>query len=457
MFLSYIVMWIVLFTPVRLLFERKHQTGDAGWNHVTWYWAVFGILALYVGDVVLFVAFACHNPPPWNSLFALFMRPRAVIAMLFEAIPQFILQVSILAHPDTFDVNHNFLEISIGISFLYILFVFMQLYTGSYATDMPLVRYTKRVVTESFDDMLDVVGWHTRQCVVNEVTILYFVDGIIGDSGAEIVAAELLDSTSITKILLTGNNIGATGATALANTIANKHMLQHLDLSRNKIGAGGIEALAEQLPSSNLRHLSLNKVHPPSESLGALFDSLPDCKHLETLELCSNDLTYDDIVHLAGVLPRTSITTLSLRKNSNIGDAGAKVLAAALHRSALQELHLCFCDIGDDGAKALAAGFSTNPQSLCTLRLVSNRIEDDGATAIANSLASSKIQELMLTDNCIGDVGAYGISQAIPQCNELCSLYLAANSFSSDSARSLQSVAVSCNADRASPGIDVYL
>ena len=106
-----------------------------------------------------------------------------------------------------------------------------------------------------------------------------------------------------------------------------------------------------------------------------------------TLDMSNKSLTHKDIPGLLKGNPK--ITMLSLKRN-NIGDAGAKDLAA---NTTLTSLNLAYNDIGDVGAKALAAN-----TTLKTLNLSDNKIGDVGAKDLA---ANETITHLDLNYNNI--------------------------------------------------------
>ena len=84
----------------------------------------------------------------------------------------------------------------------------------------------------------------------------------------------------------------------------------------------------------------------------------------------------------------SSLATLSLAGNS-IGDEGAKALAASVAASgSLVTLNLNSCGIGDEGAKALAAGVASSG-SMAHLSLRLNSIGDEGAKALAEAVSVS--------------------------------------------------------------------
>jgi hypothetical protein len=117
---------------------------------------------------------------------------------------------------------------------------------------------------------------------------------------------------------------------------------------------------------------------------------------------------------IAAALRGSSVTTLNLY-NNNIGDEGAKAIAAALRGSSVTTLHLYNNKIGDEGAKAVAAALNgrENAASVTTLNLNDNNIGDEGAKAIAAALRESNVTTLALNNNKIGDEGAKALLEGV--------------------------------------------
>ena len=99
----------------------------------------------------------------------------------------------------------------------------------------------------------------------------------------------------------------------------------------------------------------------------------------------------------------------------NIRDAGAEVLAQALHHnSTLEWLDLSNNSINDAGANALAQVLCHNP-TLEWLNLSNNNISDTGVEALAQALYhNSTLEELLLSNNdAIGKEGTHRLLQAL--------------------------------------------
>jgi hypothetical protein len=105
-----------------------------------------------------------------------------------------------------------------------------------------------------------------------------------------------------------------------------------------------------------------------------------------------------------------------LRLGSNgISVQGARTLASILQSkdSRLEELYLCGNRLGDEGVSVLADALKSN----CTLRVLDlgrNRFGDQGARDLAEFLRSnSSLQELNVWGNSIGPSGAAAVAEAL--------------------------------------------
>ena len=112
---------------------------------------------------------------------------------------------------------------------------------------------------------------------------------------------------------------------------------------------------------------------------------------------------------------KTSVTSVNLSINKEIGDEGAKALAEALKVNAtVKELGLYGCGIGDDGAAALAEALRTN-SSLSQLSLIGTNIGDEGATALRDAVRG---RQGFLARRCLlvheGDLLALGVGKDRP-------------------------------------------
>ena len=138
-------------------------------------------------------------------------------------------------------------------------------------------------------------------------------------------------------------------------------------------------------------------------------------------------------------LRKNDHTSLELNLCSNkISDEGATALAIAMKGNAtLQRLSLSFNKISDKGATAVAQALEGNT-TLRKLSLHSNQISDEGVTALAQALeGNTTLQKLYLGSNKISDKGATALAQAMKGNTTLQRLYLFSNQISDKGATAL--------------------
>jgi uncharacterized protein (TIGR02996 family) len=190
--------------------------------------------------------------------------------------------------------------------------------------------------------------------------------------------------TNLEELDLSENEIGETGARALAAApVLGK--LRSLEMRMNALGPAGAEALAgsERLPALHRLGLCDNEVGLPRLlTLGRAHDLL----RVPVLDLSANGLK---VAGLQAILTRPTkepagvrLTELDL-SNNDLGDAGARLLAACPHLANLTVLRLAYCGIGDDGVRALAAALHLN--RVVALDLDNNPILDEGFRAFRDT------------------------------------------------------------------------
>lgn len=106
----------------------------------------------------------------------------------------------------------------------------------------------------------------------------------------------------------------------------------------------------------------------------------------------------------------STLTTLSIGPNHQIGPEGTKSLAASPYLSRLENLVLYHNYIGSDGVAALAA--SPYLAKLKTLVLNSNEIDNAGMVALASSPYLTRLESLTLGSNKIGAKGVAALVSA---------------------------------------------
>ena len=198
----------------------------------------------------------------------------------------------------------------------------------------------------------------------------------IGPVGAQHLAQALRVNTSVKTLTLSSNHLQDKGAMALAEMLGRygsgmvNTTLEHIDLSNGRIGPAGAQCLAQAL------HINTS---------------------VKTLKLSGNTLHNEGVMALAEVL-------------------------GAVNNTTLEHVNLNYCGINPRGAKHLAQALRVN-NSVKTLKLIGNRLGNNGANALAEMLGeygsmssrtvNSTLEHIDLSKCRIGTEGARQLALAL--------------------------------------------
>ncbi|RHY32544.1 hypothetical protein DYB32_002453 [Aphanomyces invadans] len=149
----------------------------------------------------------------------------------------------------------------------------------------------------------------------------------------------------------------------------------------------------------------------PFPSLSSFDFSVPFALHQLSLTQC--DLTSEDVSHLARGLAESTVTWLNLSDNPRIGSSGVRALATtALRTSAVTMLCLNHVTMGSLGCSHLAHVLGdTRVTELC---VDSNGIGDGGALFLGYVMRMSpSLRSLSMQHNAISISGAMGLLQSL--------------------------------------------
>jgi|GEM_PF-2212093 len=150
-------------------------------------------------------------------------------------------------------------------------------------------------------------------------------------------------------------------------------------------------------------------------------------RKVNLLTLTHSKLTREALSVIAKALESVNYE-ISIYLNSNkIDDVGAIALAESLKNKKIQTLSLDGNEIGDQGAKALAAALKINQK--VTLFLQDNKIGPTGAEALVKAWAThTSTRSIDLSKNRLGDEGARRIAEVLAKnSGKITSLYLRYN------------------------------
>lgn len=232
---------------------------------------------------------------------------------------------------------------------------------------------------------------------------------------------------------------------SLVEPLTQSPQLQQLSVSYSTVGKATTQALALHMPRSPIRHFILEKNHLGDSGVQELVTSL---QSVVTLHLIDNDIGETGVEALTKT-PFSQLSSLSLDKNMHIGgrvkgliealgchlkdlslgatglrDGHVKEFAPTLSSSRIENLSLHHNDIGNEGMVALLDHL---PVRLIRLDLHNNCIGTPGVQALTRALrlgALYNLEELDLENNRIGNRGIDGLAMELthgllPRCHSV--------------------------------------
>lgn len=230
-------------------------------------------------------------------------------------------------------------------------------------------------------------------------------------------ACELLDS-------------GVARLAALIQTPTSRlrHTLQALELEKNNITSAGLRDLSPALNTCTaLKKINLSYNEIEADGILSLRDSAPHlCARLEFLDLSLNELDGPGITALRDLL-QTCLNSQTVLLGSilpmeafrHFHDFDRNWFQSSLQNCRdITKLRLSDNRMGDEEILHLCNAIRTNCPKLKFLSLAGNRISVNGASIIADYIAScDSLQVLFLNENRIETKGALSILNAISQSN----------------------------------------
>lgn len=242
----------------------------------------------------------------------------------------------------------------------------------------------------------------------------------MGHFGAQ--ALGLVLPTSLVALHLSHNKLGADGVWKMANRLPRLRQLQFLDLSYNDIGNDGCLELARNLVPLVDNENSNNDNTSSSSSSPVL---------LQTLKLAGNGIQDGGLAELIKVLPRlVNLQNMDLSHNK-LANGAAKQLSSVLRKCpGLETLDLSHNQIGDSGCVSLVEALlppededdDEEEDSECE-----SDLQDGQEGRISEELSlgeyhvdglrqqQSRLYELRLNHNVIGDEGAGALVEHLDQ------------------------------------------
>jgi len=206
---------------------------------------------------------------------------------------------------------------------------------------------------------------------------------------------------------------------AMAHFICKSSKQWKLYLNNCYIRGKGLNILISVLTESRRRHVitsaSFNSNRLQLNSAEPLVLLLNTQASLHTLNLKYNQLGDQGVEQLSLCLQSNNVLKHLDISYNNITDNGAKSIGLMLQKnSTLQNLFLGNNCIGPIGMESIAEGLKNVHIDLNLLSLESNKLGEDGAQHLAESIQINQTLKVLDISNCnIGPAGAYAISQAM--------------------------------------------
>ena len=251
----------------------------------------------------------------------------------------------------------------------------------------------------------------------------------LSSEDVEALASALPEIPALERLNLCSNGLGDDSATILSTVLGECRNLHVLELQGNQISDTGALALSKVLSSLSHCLISLSLGSLLGKEAQGFMTNISSLENLSTLDLSGNKSGSSFANALATALPSLSLSCLNLGA-TGIGPRGAKAILPVLARDKnmdLRELYLGGCRLGFFGTKTIASvGL---PVGLEVLDLSNNDIGDDGAWQITNSIMNlNRLKALDLSSNAgFGDDAVAEVGRLLPNMQNLSSLNLSNN------------------------------
>nr|XP_048314143.1 ribonuclease inhibitor isoform X2 [Myodes glareolus] len=241
------------------------------------------------------------------------------------------------------------------------------------------------------------------------------------EAGVQMLCKGLKDSACQLESLKL-ENCGVTSANCrdLCDVLASKASLLHLDLGSNKLGNAGIAALCSGLllPSCRLKTLWLWECDITAEGCKDLCRVLRAKQSLKELSLAGNELRDEGAQLLCESLlePGCQLESLWIKTCSLTAACCSHICSVLTKNRSLLELQMSSNPLGDPGVLELCKALGQPDTVLRVLWLGDCDVTDNACSSLAAVLlANRSLQELDLSNNCMGDLGVLQLMESLKQ------------------------------------------
>jgi len=285
------------------------------------------------------------------------------------------------------------------------------------------------------------------------LTVLDLGFNCVGDEGCTALSLHtVVGNHTLRNLFLSGNHITQKGAMALASAILHGCSLSRINLSSNNLGPDGINVLSQSIREVETRvklllqrqggikigynikpvtieELNVDNVSMLPRGFDALANMILTNSNLKTISLANNDLHDNDLALLSQSLTQNKeipveSLVLSFNKftcvgveclmnavwgsqtlktikldNNNMQDRGAQLFSVVLGSIKLEVLDVSFNKISTVGVKAIMKSLSEN-DSLKRLALCGIPMDQNASKAVSYALAYNQSLQRLNIDSC---------------------------------------------------------
>lgn len=278
----------------------------------------------------------------------------------------------------------------------------------------------------------------------SSVEYLELEDVALGNSSTEALILGLSNNVGLRYLDLTGNQIGPAGALGIAKAVRGNTVLEHLDIKDNRIEDLGTNYISRAiLDNKSLLHLDVSGNRITDVGIADLASALHENHNLHSLAIRDNTIGDHAAQQLAQAISRSDASIRRLEMGNPAGGTqgkislnGLKIFWPLLIKSNITFLDLASHVLGTDGI-GLIAHSDWGLGALTHLNLAGNRIGGAGMTHIIQLLKkNTTLTHLNLSWNDINDAAAFELSEHLPA-SQLQELVLTNNFITMDGARAL--------------------
>lgn len=249
----------------------------------------------------------------------------------------------------------------------------------------------------------------------------------MGDDLAQVLAKSLDSLPALESINIANNNLTDIGLSPIINSLLNCPTVTSLNISNNKVDDLASQALFNYVsaPSCNLVELIMQKADIDDLETARFITAISIRHTIQEIDLSENLLGSHEIIKLTSKrgsslltggesialllkTPECSVKSLKLAWNK-IHYGGIALAQSLRTNTSLCYLDLSYNCIGGAGGEMLGDALHLH-RTLKTLKVASNNINARGSYVLISGVRScSSLQELDLSNNPIGEVGATAV------------------------------------------------